>query len=142
MNSLCMKVKKQNFKIILLKYLLSQCRTASSSNFSFNKIMLLPNILLMKMFKCQLFKIRKLINLIKTSLLQWMILFHQVLEIFKINKTYIFKILICKLISFKEVKRLKFNKTKIKTNGTKTKKNMIILLYIQRKSNQIWILKN
>ena len=142
MNSLCMKVKKQNFKIILLKYLLSQCRTASSSNFSFNKIMLLPNILLMKMFKCQLFKIRKLINLIKTSLLQWMILFHQVLEIFKNNKTYIFKILICKLISFKEVKRLKFNKTKIKTNGTKTKKNMIILLYIQRKSNQIWILKN
>jgi hypothetical protein len=61
----------------------------------------------MKMFKCLLSKIQKLINSIKVTLHQLMILFHQVSEMFKINKTYMFKILISLQISFKEIKKAK-----------------------------------
>lgn len=132
MNSFCMKVKKQSFKIILLRYLLLQFRTAFS-NFSFSKTLFLPKINLLKMYKCLQFKIQKLINLIKIILLPLMILFHQVLEIPKTNKTYIFKTLICQQINFKEIKKLKFSRTKTKTNGANPKKNMTIPLYTARK---------
>lgn len=141
MNSFCMKVKKQSFKIILLRYLLLQFRTAFS-NFSFSKTLFLPRINLLKMFKCLQFKIQKLINLIKIILLPWMILFHQVLEILKTNKTYIFKTLICQQINFKEIKKLKFNRTKTKTNGANPKKNMTIPLYTARKWSQTWTHQN